>query len=40
MKVMVSTQDPCNVGFLWSGLPLMQNECLGAFTYRQVLVIK
>jgi len=40
MKVMISTQDTCNIGCLWSGLLLMQHECLGAFTYKKVLVIK
>jgi hypothetical protein len=35
---MIWTQNPCNIGCLWSGLPLMQHEYLGAFTYRQVPV--
>ena len=35
---MIWAQNPCNIGCLWSGLPLMQHEYLGAFTYRQVPV--
>jgi len=35
---MIWTQNPCNIRCLWSGVPLMQHEYLGAFTYRQIPV--